>query len=78
MKIILGAKCWVACYSFVGSAQGMSKFGSRQFTTLHLVYCKTLLTALVPERRVAVQTSLAYFTIGASIFDNHYHVIDND
>jgi hypothetical protein len=56
----------------------MSRFGNRHFITLQLVYCKTVLTALVAERHVAVQSSLADFKIEASIFDNHYHVISND
>ena len=56
----------------------MSVFGSKKFTTLQLVYRKTLLTALAPAGRVAAQSSLANFTIEASVFDNHSHVISNE
>ena len=41
---------------------------------MQLVCCKTVLTALEPERRVAVQSSLTNIAIEASVFDNKYHV----
>jgi len=52
-----------ACYCITQCATYVSTFGCRQFTTLHHVYCKSVLTAVTCVRLVSGQSYLACFIL---------------